>query len=186
MTPSSGIMVSAGRPEPSVPATTAASAECVYRACWHTAQLFIHVPTPRSFLINQIFFFFLRGCKHWTLFIFNAGKATTSDFFSVVYWSFQAWGQTITRKGRNGNYLRKMPASHTCQNTDEPIIKDQRWQTNGGVLPQWPFSFHGLPCFQLLLTYINEVPPQPLHPVFTQDTLIPDMSSFLSCWPLKV
>lgn len=75
-------------------------------------------------------------------------KQQPHTFFFL--WSFKARGQTMTRGGRTGNYLPKMPASHTCQNTDEAIIKDRGDRQMGEFSPSDPSAW---PCFQLLLAY---------------------------------
>lgn len=107
MTPSSGVMVSAGRPEPSVPATTAASAECVYRPRWHTAQHLVRVPTPGCFLINLTFFLWNVWLQTVNFFTSNVGKATNLYF---IFYLKVIWGMGTNNDPQGEKCLSKMPS----------------------------------------------------------------------------
>lgn len=74
----------------------------------------------------------------------------------------------------------KVPTSHTCHNTDEPIIKG-RWRgdKNEGVLPRWPFSFHSLPSFSAQLLRHKGVSPQTAPSFIPAHTLISDINPCL-------
>ena len=89
----------------------------------------------------------------------ESSSAKSQNPFSK--WSFQASGQTMTRRREMAITSSKVATSHTCHNTDEPIIKDQwRGTKMQGVSLGDPSAFIVPPSFPARLLRHKGVSPQ--------------------------